>query len=233
MDEQRQVVATTMASRYVGRSPDHEGLAPLRVVRRSAKTPPTYRHLVAAAQRTFERRGYNDTRVADIARSARMTPATFYRYFASKETVFDILVQQAADVALTRIRSVPEAADPLQRMVDLVRAYVWQFQQNAWLFDADQQRSQGATPVSAVRAEARECFIDLIHTEIIRERTMSEPTRRWADHMTAEVLGAMVDQMCHLRFVLGGEYDDHTMMRALESACVRAVGKESSGAQAV
>ena len=92
-----------------------------------------------AAQRTFLGRRYDGTRVADIASSARVTPATFYRYFASKDAVSEVVVQQAADVAASRLRRVTTKADPLQRLVLLVRAHVWQFRRNARVFDVDQQ----------------------------------------------------------------------------------------------
>ena len=73
--------------------------------------------------------------------------------------------------------------------------------------------------------------MELIHTEIVRARLAAESIDRWTHRMTAEVLGARVDQVCHLHFALGGEYDEDAVMAALESACVRALAEAPSSAR--
>jgi AcrR family transcriptional regulator len=56
----------------------------------------TMRRLADAGLRVFARRGYHETRVDDIVRSARTSHGTFYLYFANKE---DLLAELARECA--------------------------------------------------------------------------------------------------------------------------------------
>jgi AcrR family transcriptional regulator len=47
--------------------------------------------IVEVALDLFRKRGYDETRVGDIARRARISDATFFNYFASKDLVLDEL----------------------------------------------------------------------------------------------------------------------------------------------
>ncbi len=50
--------------------------------------------LLAAARRLFQRRGYANTKIADITREAGRASGSFYTYFANKE---EVLEQMAED----------------------------------------------------------------------------------------------------------------------------------------
>ena len=54
---------------------------------RERKRSRTRRALITAAARLFERRGYGQTTIADIASAAGVSPRTFFGYFDSKEDV--------------------------------------------------------------------------------------------------------------------------------------------------
>jgi TetR/AcrR family fatty acid metabolism transcriptional regulator len=49
--------------------------------------------IVEAAMKVFSRKGYADTRMADIAREAGMSYGLVYHYFENKETLFDAIVE--------------------------------------------------------------------------------------------------------------------------------------------
>lgn len=57
----------------------------------------THRALVVAGRRVFEARGYARTTIADIARDAGVSRATFYVYFASKEEAFAAVAAEVRD----------------------------------------------------------------------------------------------------------------------------------------
>src|SRR5205807_9522888 len=65
-----------------------EGRRPL-----SRKGTRTRARLVEAAKRVFERDGFLDARIVDIAKTARVAPGTFYHYFDSKEQLFREVAQ--------------------------------------------------------------------------------------------------------------------------------------------
>lgn len=50
--------------------------------------------IVDAALKVFSRKGYADTRMADIAREAEMSYGLVYHYFENKEKLFDAIVEE-------------------------------------------------------------------------------------------------------------------------------------------
>ncbi len=53
--------------------------------------------LIAAARKVFERSGYLDARLIDIAKEAGCATGSFYTYFANKEEVFAAVLEVARD----------------------------------------------------------------------------------------------------------------------------------------
>ena len=68
--------------------------------------------LVVAARRVFEERGYDGTRMGDIAEAAGVSHGTVYTWFATKDAVLMAVVESLVDDLYASL-STPEAADPL------------------------------------------------------------------------------------------------------------------------
>ena len=58
-----------------------------------------------AAKRIFERDGFLESRIVDIAEEADIAPGTFYHYFDSKEEVFREVAEMYRGPAGRRSRS--------------------------------------------------------------------------------------------------------------------------------
>ena len=56
--------------------------------------PDRERIIIDAALKVFSRKGYADTRMADIAREAEMSYGLVYHYFENKEKLFDAIVEE-------------------------------------------------------------------------------------------------------------------------------------------
>lgn len=73
---------------------------------RDRKRARTRQALIDAAAELFERKGYDETTIADIAAAAEIGARTFFSYFASKEDLLfpagDERVQAAVDAIATR-----------------------------------------------------------------------------------------------------------------------------------
>ena len=63
----------------------------------------TYAEIADAALDLFERQGYDATTVDQIATAAAVSPATFFRYFATKEDVLFADEEQAAAALTERV----------------------------------------------------------------------------------------------------------------------------------
>lgn len=66
--------------------------------------------ILAGAARAIAARGYRDTSVADIVKSAAIARARFYENFASKEDCFFALYDSTADAALTAVSAACDAS---------------------------------------------------------------------------------------------------------------------------
>jgi AcrR family transcriptional regulator len=83
--------------------PETVGAAPTMEKRR--------RHLLEGALVVFSRRGFHETRIEDVCTEAGISRATFYRYFDSKEALFDALVDLMSEEVID-IASHLEAVTP-------------------------------------------------------------------------------------------------------------------------
>jgi AcrR family transcriptional regulator len=103
---------------------DHRLLRDRTTSLRERKRRRTRRALVEAAVDLFDRQGYDQTTVAEIAAGAQVSPRSFFSYFGSKEEILfpdsDSRVQVAADAIASRApgqRPVEVLAGVLQRIV--------------------------------------------------------------------------------------------------------------------
>jgi AcrR family transcriptional regulator len=69
--------------------------------------------LIKAAITLFERQGYEETTVAEIAAAADLTKRTFFRYFADKREVLFSGSQELEQRWLEAVAAAPAEADPL------------------------------------------------------------------------------------------------------------------------
>jgi AcrR family transcriptional regulator len=69
--------------------------------------------LTQAAMTLFDRQGYEDTTVAEIAADADLTKRTFFRYFADKREVLFSGSQELEHRWLEAVAAAPADADPL------------------------------------------------------------------------------------------------------------------------
>ena len=128
-----------------------------------AKGPELRTRLLEAAQQVFALSGYAGSTVDDIIRAAGTSRATFYRYFRSKEDLFDELSRaccQDMRAITQKLAAYDGRAAGKEGLEDLVAAYgdMQERQRGvirAWLEKADR-------PESAVRKEAAGAFHALL-----------------------------------------------------------------------
>jgi len=99
-------------------------LAPTRPNRFERRREKTRLDLIQAAQRVISRKGYHQTRIADIASEADVGLGTFYLHFRTKNEIFIELIEEGAGELLADIRKakagVKTAAEKLEITIDTV-----------------------------------------------------------------------------------------------------------------
>jgi AcrR family transcriptional regulator len=77
--------------------------------------------IIKAAQDIFARFGFKKTTVNDIARAAHKAKSSIYRYFKSKEEIFQTIVEKESQILKEKIeRSINAQSNPREK----IRAYV-------------------------------------------------------------------------------------------------------------
>jgi AcrR family transcriptional regulator len=76
--------------------------------------------ILDAARKVFARKGIAAT-MADVAAAAEVSQGLAYRYFASKEEIFHVLVEQSVQSGIAEIRRIPKMpGTPMERLAFLV-----------------------------------------------------------------------------------------------------------------
>lgn len=81
--------------------------------------------IVDAAARVFERRGYSDATLADIACEAGVSKPTIYQYFESKQRLLEIIVEKVVALLRDGVDKVVASSDsPREKLESYVRVHV-------------------------------------------------------------------------------------------------------------
>jgi AcrR family transcriptional regulator len=155
--------------------------------RKKAKTRASIRE---HALRLFREQGYAATRVEQIAEAAEVSPATFYRYFPTKE---DVVLQDDLDVlTLDALEAQPSGLSPLAA----VRAAV--AEARAGFTEEERERFRQTTEltmaVPEIRARALDEFARTINVTaaVLARRSGREPDDIATRALAGAIFGVMM-----------------------------------------
>lgn len=166
--------------------------------------------LVNAARALFEKNGYLDTSVADVAARAKVAHGTFYTYFDSKEDIFaEVAELLLADFqsALQKEPELPAGHSLSERIERTNRGYLRAYEECARMMAVLEQVATFNPRLSAIRRSSRRYWV----------QRNTEAIRRWQDRglvdssirpeYAASILGSMIDRSAYVWIVLGEPYD--------------------------
>jgi len=173
--------------------------------------------LVDAARTVFERDGFGDARIMDIARLAGMSYGSFYTYFATKEEVFGEVARAmqhemlSASEPPTAGGDAEPAPEPPVRVYDAVvranRRYLVSYQRHARLMAVIEQAALRNEELFRIRREVREAFVDRSTAAIARWQAAGIADPALDPGYAASALGSMVDRFGYVWFVLDGSFE--------------------------
>ncbi|TQF73281.1 TetR/AcrR family transcriptional regulator [Rhodococcus spelaei] len=160
--------------------------------------------LVAAARAVFERDGYLETRLTDIAKRARCATGTFYTYFANKEEVFAAVLEEAQQEMMhPGMDRVQGSDDPYAVLEASNRAYLAAYRRNAQLMGLLEQVAHVDPSFREFRTRRAEAFIRRNARGIadLQARSIVDP--EVDPLMASRALSGMVSRLAYAVFVLG------------------------------
>jgi AcrR family transcriptional regulator len=191
---------------------------------RTTKGKRTRKRLIVAARKIFERDGYFDARVADIAAEAGVGHGTFYTYFTSKDDVFVAVAQLVTD-ALFQAYTLPSGLDAVQRIHETNRRYVERYEENATMLGLLDQVAPTSPPLREMRLGIRRHFAERLEAAIARMNHLGRTAEPRLDPFAAGIaLGSMVDQICYQWFVMREPFQREVMLETFDQIWIRALG---------
>ena len=172
---------------------------------RSRKGALTRARLLDAAKEVFERDGYLEARVTDIAERAGVSHGSFYHYFESKEEVFREVANEV-DARLTApmdtvILDHASNLSPAERIRQAIRLHMESYRDEARIMGVIEQVSRYDDEVSAARF-ARETHYTRqteVAIERLQQQGLADPDLDPA--LAASALSAMVTRFAEMWFV--------------------------------
>jgi AcrR family transcriptional regulator len=177
----------------------------------SRKGLQTRARLVEAAKKVFERDGFLEARIVDIAETANLAPGGFYHYFDSKEELF-LEVAQMQEERLTAAPDDPSAEhekrSPAERIRWANRVYLERYRDEAAIMGVIEQVSRYDDDVNAARMATMKHFVERADRFIRGLQRQGLADTRLNPSMAADALGAMVARVAELWLVQGyRDYD--------------------------
>jgi AcrR family transcriptional regulator len=174
---------------------------------RSRKGARTRARLLAAAKQVFERDGFLDARISDIAEAAAISHGAFYHYFDSKEQIFRE-VAEAQESFLTAPPTGEQPADgvdrsPRGRIRTANRRYLERYRDQARIMGVIEQVSRFDDHVKAARAGRQKHFAERAERAIRRWQAEGLVDSEVDPAIAATALGAMVARFAELWLVQG------------------------------
>ena len=164
--------------------------------------------LVKAARILFEKNGYLDVNVGDIARRARVAYGTFYTYFNSKEEIFSEVVEGLLEDFRTIAGAEPLASEEVSERIERAnRGYLKAYQANARMMAVLEQVATFNPRLAEVRRATRRYWVERGTAAIRRWQERGLVDGLIDPRYAASSLGSMVDRSAYVWVVLGEPYD--------------------------
>ncbi len=170
--------------------------------------------LVGAARAVFEVRGYDGTRMSDIAEAAGVSHGTVYTWFATKETVLMAVVESLVD-GLYASLSAPDIADPIGRIDMANRRYLDAYREHARLLEVVEQAATTDETFRAVLTGLRQSHAERVAATIRHLQSDGFARADLDPHVAAAALCAMVEGFARHWFGRGERHDEDIAVTTL------------------
>jgi AcrR family transcriptional regulator len=101
------------------------------------------------ALRLFRDQGYTETTVQEIAAAAEVSPATFFRYFPTKEDT--VVLDRLDPVMIELFRNQPPELHPTEALRVTIREAITVLSEDEWELESERQRLVMSAPELRVR----------------------------------------------------------------------------------
>jgi AcrR family transcriptional regulator len=179
--------------------------------------------LIDAARRVFERDGYLEARVADIAAAAGVAHGSFYTYFDSKEDVFrematGLMAEFEAELASD------EQGSAAARIRAANLRYLEFYRRRASIMGVIEQVG-ALESFRDLRRELRRRTVQRVEDQISSIAAAGDASLEGLDtHVLASALVGMLDSFAYVWCVLGEPFEEKAALTSLDTVFLRTLG---------
>jgi AcrR family transcriptional regulator len=185
---------------------------------RSAKGRRTRARLLEAGKAVFERDGFLQARITDIAAEAQVSHGSFYHYFDSKESLFREIAEEV-EVRLVSMDDIPHHVDhesgPIDRIRAANRSYLTAYKKEARIMRVIEEVSRYDDTVRSVRTKRDDYLAARLESAIARLQSEENADARIDTRYAAIALGGMVARFAEMMFLGGISFDLDTAVEQL------------------
>ena len=127
--------------------------------------------ILEVSAQLFGHRGVDGTSITDIAEQVRLSKATLYHYFVSKDEIYSEIVTDTLERLVPTLQAAASLADtPNDQLRNYMRAYARFLEENFWAFTTMSigfggiQRDNQRSKAIQLRKQAREILRNIIRT---------------------------------------------------------------------
>jgi AcrR family transcriptional regulator len=192
---------------------------------RSAKGRRTRARLLEAGKAVFERDGFLQARITDIAAEAQVSHGSFYHYFDSKESLFKEIAEEVEVrlVSMDDIAHDPDAG-PVERIRAANRAYLSAYRKDARIMRVIEEVSRYNDDVRQVRAKRDDYLAARLESAIKRLQAHGLADQRVDERYAATALGGMVAKFAEMMFIGGARFEMEAAVEQLTLLWANALG---------
>jgi AcrR family transcriptional regulator len=194
---------------------------------RSAKGRRTRARLLEAGKAIFERDGFLQARITDIATEAHVSHGSFYHYFESKESLFKEIAEEV-EVRLVSMDDIAhdldQAAGPVDRIRAANRAYLTAYKKEARIMRVIEEVSRYNEDVRQVRAKRDDYLAARLESAMKRLQAEGLADQRIDVRYAATALGGMVAKFAEMMFIGGARFEMESAVEQLTLLWANALG---------
>ncbi|MCK9250380.1 MAG: TetR/AcrR family transcriptional regulator [Solirubrobacteraceae bacterium] len=191
----------------------------------TARGRATRQAIVDGARAVFERDGFLDARITDIAAEAGVATGSFYTYFVDKSAVLAAVLGEVQEELLHPRLS---HAGHHERFVDLLaashRAYLAVYRDNARLMALREQVATIDPDFRELRRRRGRPFIDRNARTIERLQAAGLADASLDPDLAARTISGMVSRAAYSAFVLGDDVDFDALVATVTRLWMGALG---------
>jgi AcrR family transcriptional regulator len=170
---------------------------------RSSRAIKSRAALVAAARDVFERDGFLNAKIVDIAKGAGSATGSFYTYFSSKEQIFSAVMDEVSEEMLhPRIGEVSAGEDVIAGIEAANRVYLGAYRRNARLMAVLEQVSTINDEFRELRRRRNAAFIKRSARSIERLQAAGRADPELDPVIAARAVTGMVSRLAYQAFIL-------------------------------